>query len=114
MKLTIAALTMVLFVVSAIAISMESATAHNVPPRYNGNQWGQRCLVPAPRTTPTTCCERTRSGCIGGCGLADESDSWKNACRANCQAAGDLCLQRIQPRPPIIDRPGTAPPRTRD
>ena len=97
-----------------VVIAMQPATAHNVAPRYNGQAWGERCLVPAPRITPTTCCERTRTGCMGGCELADESASWINACKANCQAAGQACLQRIQPRPPLFDRPGTVPPRTRD
>lgn len=103
-------LLLTLLAMSLVVVAMQPATAHNVPPRYNGNAWGARCLVPAPRITPTTCCERTSAGCMGGCKLADESSNWVNACRANCQAAGEQCLRHIQPRGPAIDRPGTAPP----
>ncbi len=114
MKLTIAALTMVLFVVSAIALSMESAVAHNVAPRYNGNVWGQKCLAPNPRTSPPVCCDRTQSMCTAACELADESAGWKSACQSNCQAAGQACRVRIQPRPREGIVPGTRPPATQD
>jgi hypothetical protein len=99
---------------SAIAVTVEIAWAHNWVPRYDGNKWGQQCLIPSPRTTPPTCCNFARSTCVGACGLADTDDGWKNACRANCESAGAACLQRVQTRPPVGRVPGTRPPATQD
>lgn len=99
---------------SALAVSLQTAIAHNWVPRYDGNKWGQQCLVPSPRTTPATCCDHARFYCLAACGLADTDDGWKNACRANCQTAGNTCLARVQKPPPVSNVPGTRPPATRD
>lgn len=113
MKMAIAVLS-TLLALSLVIIAMQPATAHNVAPRYNGQSWGVQCLAPNPRTSPPVCCDRTRSTCVAACALADESSGWKSACQANCEAAGQACHQRIQPRPPVFDRPDTVPPKTRD
>lgn len=107
-----AAIRLVLALAAAgvLAVSMRSADAHNWVPRYDGNKWGQSCLVPSPRTTPPTCCQHARAFCTAACGLADIHDGWKNACRANCETAGNVCLQRVQKRPPVGNVPGTKPP----
>lgn len=94
-----------------VALSMESADAHDWVPRYDGAKWGASCLAsPGSRTTPTTCCEFARTTCQAACGLADVGEAWKNACRANCQSAGLACLQRVQRRPLPGDVQGTKPP----
>ena len=94
-----------------VALAMKSAGAHDWVPRYDGAKWGAACLAsPGSRTTATTCCEFGRSTCRGACNLADVGDNWKNACRANCQAAGDACLQRVQRRPYPGEVHGTKPP----
>ncbi len=99
---------------SAIAVTMQIAWAHNWVPRYDGNKWAQQCLIPSPRSTPVTCCNHSRAYCVTACDLADTDNGWKNACRANCESAGAVCLQRVQPLPPTGNVPGTRPPATRD
>lgn len=99
---------------SALAISLQSAGAHNWVPRYDGNKWGQQCLAQSGgRTTPATCCDHLRFYCVSACGLADIDDGWKNACRSNCEAAGNACRVRVQKRPPVGRVPGERPPASR-
>lgn len=95
-----------------VALALEPAGAHDWVPRYDGAKWGAACLVPNPRASPATCCNFSRSSCQGACNLADVGDTWKNACRANCQSAGDACLRRVTPRPPVGGFQGTKPPAT--
>lgn len=106
-------LLLTLLAASWVIISMQPADAHNVAPRYNGASWGVRCLAPNPRMTPPVCCDFSRSYCTTACDLADESTSWKNACKANCQTAGQACHARVAPLPPVTNPRGTAPPATR-
>jgi len=113
MKNAIAVLS-TLLALSLVIIAMQPATAHNVAPRYNGQSWGVQCLAPNPRMTPPVCCNHRRSTCVAACALADETPGWKSACQANCEAAGQACHQRIQPRPREGIVPGTRPPATRD
>jgi hypothetical protein len=90
---------------SALAVSLDVAFAHNWVPRYDGQKWGLQCKIPMPRTTPPTCCQRTQYTCRSACGLADVDEGWKNACRANCDAAGQACLREVAPvKPPVGDR----------
>jgi hypothetical protein len=107
-------LSLALVTAGALAVSLPSAVAHNWVPRYDGAKWGQQCLAPsqARRVPPTACCEHARFYCLAACDLTDINDGWKNACRANCQAAGSACLQRVQKRPPVGGLPGTTPPAT--
>jgi hypothetical protein len=110
---THALLVLVVVAASAFAASMETAVAHFWVPRYNGAAWGAACLAPSGprRVTPATCCEQARFFCQAACGLTDIDDAWKNACRANCQSAGNACLQRVQVLPPATGViPGTRPP----
>ena len=93
-----------------LALAMKSADAHQWVPRYDGVKWGVACLVPNLRTSPATCCNFALNSCQGGCGLADVGEAWKNACRANCQSAGEACLQRVATRPPPGEFQGTKPP----
>jgi hypothetical protein len=99
---------------SALAISLQSAVAHNWVPRYDGNKWGQACLAPGGprRVSPATCCDHARFYCVSACGLADIDDGWKNACRNNCEGAGNACLIRVQKRPPVGRVPGDRLPAT--
>jgi hypothetical protein len=101
-----------IFAACASAITIGTAVAHRWVPVYDGAAWGNACLVPSPRTTPVTCCGFTRSTCEAACGLpAEVGDAWKNACRANCQSAGNACLQRVQGLPPTTSvRPGSQKP----
>ncbi|MCE9523498.1 MAG: hypothetical protein K8S25_13830 [Alphaproteobacteria bacterium] len=97
---------------TALTISLQSAVAHNWVPRYDGNKWGQACLAPngPRRVSPATCCNQARALCVSACGLADIDDGWKNACRANCESAGNACLARVQTLPPVGGVPGERPP----
>jgi len=97
----------------AAILSLSVAFAHNWVPHYDGNKWAQSCLAQAGgRTSAPTCCDHSRSFCQAACGLADTDDNWKNACRANCDSAGQTCRQRVTKRPPagrVPDTPSATP-----
>jgi hypothetical protein len=109
---TIAVVLLAMVAGGLLALSLGTADAHLSVPQYDGNEWGVRCLAASGgRVTAEGCCHHSRGICDGACGLASNvPDTWKNSCRANCQAAGTKCLARIKPRPPVTNIPGTAPP----
>lgn len=105
-------LILVLAAASALALSRQSAVAHNWVPIYNGVKWAQSCSASAgTRTSPSTCCEHARFFCQAACDLADVDNGWKSACKDNCQSAGLACLQNVQTLPPVTGVvPGKKPP----
>ena len=104
--------TLTLLAATAVVASLQSADAHYSVPRYNGVSWGVACLAAdsVRRLPPAACCNHSRSYCEAACGLAEANDGWKNTCRANCQAAGAACLQRVTPLPSEAIDPRTRPP----
>lgn len=114
MKATLPA-TLTLLAAAVVVVSLQSADAHYAVPRYNGISWGVACLAPSGgvrQVPPAACCNHARSYCETACSLAEADNGWKNACRANCQAAGAACLQRVTPRPREGIDPRTQPPAT--